>query len=685
MNRLITVFLSSIFICSTLVAGASDSVASVADIIPRVTSFTIKDKVYELPEAVTFKVKRGNLSSVFQEYMYASSLHITPVVKGTAAITFAISSDMTGVSTEGYIMDITPKGITITAKTETGAFYAVQSLLQLTHDGEVRRLQCAEVKDTPRFSYRGMHFDVSRHFRSVDFLKKQIDAMAQLKMNNMHLHLTDGAGWRMPVDAYPRLTQFAAWRPQRTWQDWRNAGTFYCESDFPGASGGFYSKDELRELVDYASRRHIRVIPEIEMPGHSEEVLAAYPELSCSGQPYKNSDFCPGKEATFAFLEKVIDEVIDVFPSEYIHIGGDEASKDAWKTCPDCQRRMKEEGIVDVDGLQSYLIKRMEKYINSHGRQIIGWDEILQGGVAPGATVMSWRGTEGGKKAIASGHDVIMTPGTYCYLDYSQDAPFREPVSIGGYTPLKKVYGYEPVEADMESDKVSHLLGVQANLWSEYVTEDSHAEHMYYPRAYAIAEIGWSTPEKDYEDFHRRSLAFNDLMQQRGYAPFDLKSEYGERHESLVPVTHKGVGAAVSYALPYSEKYPGVGLSTLTDGKRGGWNNNDGRWQGTLTDVDCTVDLGQEKEINYVGAAYMHSEGAWIHLPEEVVFSTSVNGVDFTPVATVSCDIDPMYPKIITKEYGAPVDGVRARYVRMQATKNPRPGSWLFTDEFIIN
>lgn len=672
-------------VISGLFAGAEEKIATAEDIVPRVTSLKLSEKVYKLPDAVTFKVKNGALSAGMEKYMLDSPLRIGRAEKGSAAITISIMPDDAALTDEGYKMSITPKGIFVSTRTETGVFYALQTLIQKTRDGELRSLQCGEITDTPRFPYRGMHFDVSRHFRDVDFLKKQIDAMAQLKMNNMHLHLTDGAGWRMPIDAYPRLTEFAAWRPQHSWQDWRNAGTRYCESTDSRASGGYYTKEELRDLVQYAADRHIRVIPEIEMPGHSEEVLAAYPELSCSGEPYANSDFCPGKEATFAFLEKVIDEVIDVFPSEYIHIGGDEASKEAWKNCADCKKRMEEEGIEDVDGLQSYLIKRMEKYINSHGRKIIGWDEILQGGVAPGATVMSWRGTEGGRQAMAEGHDVIMTPGAYCYLDYSQDAPFREPMSIGGYTPLAKVYGYEPLEAGMDADKTKHLLGVQANLWSEYVTEDSHAEHMYYPRAYAIAEIGWSTPEKDYADFHRRSMGFNDLMQKRGYAPFDLSNEYGERRESLTPVKHKALGAKVTYNIPYHRQYPAAGEATFTDGLRGGWANNDGRWQGTMRNVDCTVDLGEEQDIHYVGATYYHSEGAWIHLPEEVTFSVSTDGENFTPVAKVSCDIDPMYPKIITKEYGAPVDGVRARYVRMEAVKNPRPGSWLFTDEFIVN
>ncbi len=416
-------------------------------------------------------------------------------------------------SPEAYVLEVSRKGVKIVASGDAGVFYARQTLRQMTRDGKVKEIACCRISDEPRFPYRGLHFDVSRHFRGVDFMKKQMDAMAYFKMNRMHIHLTDAAGWRIRIDAYPRLTEFAAWRPQRTWKEWWNGDRQYAEEGSADAYGGYYTKDDIRELLAYAKERHIEIIPEIEMPSHSEEVLAAYPELGCSGEPYKDSDFCVGKEETFRFLETVLVEVIDLFPSEYIHIGGDEAGKAHWKTCPDCQKRMQQEGLKDVNELQSYLIRRVEKFVNSKGRRIIGWDEILEGGLAPDATVMSWRGTEGGIKAMSMGHDVVMSPGRYCYLDHTQDAPFREPESIGGYLPLDSCYVYEPLEASMPADKAHHLLGVQANLWTEYVTEDSHAEYMYWPRAFAIAETAWSKPEnKNLQDFRRRALvALEDL------------------------------------------------------------------------------------------------------------------------------------------------------------------------------
>lgn len=584
-----------------------------------------------------------------------------------------------GQPTEGYVLRITPKRIEITASDSAGLFYGRQSLKQLAERKGATAIECATVTDYPRFAYRGLMVDVSRHFRSVEFLKKQIDAMAAMKLNRMHLHLTDGAGWRFPTEAYPRLTEYAAWRPQRSWQDWRNNGTSYCEQSAPRAYGGYYTKEQLRDLVSYAANRHITLIPEIEMPGHSEEVVAAYPELSCNG---KGSDLCPGKEATFVFLEKVLDETMEIFPSHYIHVGGDEASKQGWKNCADCRERMKKEGLKNVDELQSYLIRRMENYLNSKGRSLVGWDEILEGGVAPNAVVMSWRGTDGGVKAMQEGHDVVMTPGEFCYIDYSQDAPFKEPVSIGGYTPLEKVYSYEPTEGIGSAD-ARHLKGVQANLWAEYITEDSHAEYMYYPRACAIAEIGWSPAGKDYPDFRRRALIHNESLKATGYTTFDLATEYGQRHESLQPIEHLAKGAKVTYAIPYHEKYAAGGDTALTDGVMGGWSHGDHKWQGTLTDMDLTLDLGKVIPIHYISAGFMHSEGAWIQLPEWVKISVSQNGTDFTEVGKVDNDIDPTYAKIMIKNYGFPIDA-SARYIKLQAKKNPRDGAWLFLDEIVV-
>lgn len=669
----ITNLIAALFISAAVASAAPSNPCE--GLLPKPSSVVVEKGSYNVPAMpLTIRISGPEADALSA---MAESYGFKPVAGGKADVTVSYGTSATA---EGYTLKVTKRAIEIKAEGASGAFYGLQSLRQML-DAGMPQWNCLTITDSPRFPYRGLMVDVSRHFRTIPFLKKQIDAMARLKMNNMHLHLTDAAGWRMPVESYPKLNSQAAWRPQVKWSDWVAAGTPYAKEGQPGAYGGYYTKDELRDLVKYAADRHIRIIPEIEMPGHSEEVVAAYPEVSCSGQ---GGDLCPGKEATFAMLEAVLDEVIDIFPSELIHIGGDEASKGAWHNCPDCKRRMEQQGLADVDELQSYLIKRIEQYVNSKGRRIIGWDEIIDGGIAPDATIMSWRGTEGGNRAMREGHDVIMTPVGYCYIDYCQDAPFREPVSIGGYTPLRLVYSFEPADTALSAEALNHLLGVQANLWAEQVTTDSHAEYMYYPRTYAIAEIGWSAAQKDYDDFHRRALMFNHLLDSLGYAVFDLDNEYGERRESLTPVRHLALGAPVTYTTPYHEKYPAQGPSTLTDGLLGGWSYGDKRWQGWLTDVDLTVDLGREQPIHTATASFMHSPGAWVHLPQSVIFEVSSDGANFTPVGQAWCDVADDYQSITMKPYTAAFNAT-GRYLRLRAERNPRPGAWLFLDEIIVN
>ena len=291
-------------------------------------------------------------------------------------------------SDEGYRLTVDKKGVRAEATTPAGLFYAFQSLLQMAEAGQQEgnfTLPCASLSDYPRFGYRGLHLDVSRHFRSKEFVMKQLDAMARYKLNRLHWHLTDGAGWRLEIKHYPQLTEQAAYRPYPNWKAWWTGGRKYCRKDDPGAEGGYYTQDDVREILEHARKLHITVIPEIEMPGHSEEVLAVFPQLSCSGKPYQNGELCIGNEETFTFLENVLLEVMDLFPSEYIHIGGDEAAKTSWEKCPKCQARIRKEGLKDEKELQSYLIHRIEKFLNDHGRKLIGWDEILEGGLAPSA------------------------------------------------------------------------------------------------------------------------------------------------------------------------------------------------------------------------------------------------------------------------------------------------------------
>ena len=590
-------------------------------------------------------------------------------------------------SPESYTLSVTPQQILIRATSGAGLFYGLQTLLQLAQPSGAGSYSIAsvEIEDTPRFAYRGLMLDVSRHFSTKEFIKKQIDALAYYKINRLHLHLTDAAGWRLEIKKYPLLTEFAAWRTDPTWKQWWNGGRKYVRFDAPGAYGGYYTQDDIREILEYARQHYITVIPEIEMPSHSEEVLAAYPQLSCSGEPYKNSDFCVGNEETFTFLENVLTEVMELFPSEYIHIGGDEAGKSAWKTCPKCQKRMTDEHLANVDELQSYLIHRIEKFLNNHGRHLLGWDEILQGGIAPNATVMSWRGEEGGIAAVTSGHRAIMTPGAYCYLDSYQDAPYSQPEAIGGYLPLKKVYSYNPVPASLTAEQAKLVYGVQGNLWVEYIPTPEHVEYMIYPRILALAETAWSAPErKSWPDFHTRALSAVADLQAKGYHPFDLKKEIGSRPESLQPVSHLALGKKVIYNSPYSSHYPAQGNTALTDGIRGDWTYGDGSWQGFISDnrLDVTIDMEKETSIHSVTAAFMQVVGAEVFLPETVVISISDDGTHFTELRKQHFEVSKETPIRFTDISWQ--GEAKGRYVRYQAQAGSEFGGWIFTDEIIV-
>ncbi|MDO5036234.1 MAG: family 20 glycosylhydrolase [Porphyromonas sp.] len=411
-------------------------------------------------------------------------------------------------------------GVEIVSSTQEGLSYGVQTLRQLITKAGIAT---AEISDSPRLSYRGVMLDVSRHYMSVDFIKRLLDELQYYKFNRFHWHLVDAGGWRLQLDAFPELTEKTAYRTESDWDKWWIGKDRSYVDEGQGGYGGYYTKAEVREIVAYAAERGITVIPEIEMPGHSEEVLYTYPALSCSGRAMPNeSDFCIGNPETYTFLQRVMDEVMELFPSEYIHIGGDEAGKGAWKNCPKCQALMKREGMSHVDELQSHLIHEMELYLNDHGRQIIGWDEILEGGLAPNATVMSWRGEDGGIKAAQSQHNVVMTPNSHLYFDYYQEDPtMAERRAIGGYIPLERVYSYDPVPAALAPEERKYIYGVQANLWTEYVMNDAHAEYMLFPRLLALSEVAWTNPEfKSWEDFRVRVNSHIPELQSRGVNTF---------------------------------------------------------------------------------------------------------------------------------------------------------------------
>ena len=623
---------------------------------------------------------------ILQEYLAASPLKLALAseMPNSNVIVLKQVSELPGVlRAEGYVLTATDKVVEVQATTGAGLFYGVQTLLQMTK--EANKVALGTIIDEPRFEYRGMMLDVSRHFFGLDFVKKQIDAMAYYKLNRLHIHLTDAAGWRIEIKKYPRLTNFAAWRTGKTWKEWWNGDRKYVEEGSEGAEGGYFTQDQCREIVEYAKKHYITVIPEIEMPSHSEEVLTAYPELSCTHVPYKQADFCVGNEKTFEFLENVLLEVMEIFPSEYIHVGGDEASKKSWETCPLCQARMKKEGLKDVDELQSYLIERMEKFLNKHGRNLLGWDEILEGGLAPNATVMSWRGVEGGLKAIEGGHRAIMTPGAYCYFDSYQDAPHTQPEAIGGYLPLKKVYSYDPIPETFTPEQAKLMYGVQANLWAEYIPTPEHLEYMIYPRILALAEVAWSAvANKNYDDFHGRALKAVDELRAKGYNTFDLKNEVGNRPGADKPVEHLGIGKKVTYAegANYYSGYTAGGDDALVNGILGGWSYSDQLWQGFLKNIDLTIDLEKETPIKNVTADFMQICGPGVFMPKQVIISVSNDGKEFTELAKIDHQV--VKDDAVTfKAFGWEGEA-NARYVRYQAEIDRNFGGFLFVDEIVI-
>lgn len=474
-------------------------------------------------------------------------------------VNFRVDPNATDIPDEGYQLEIDEAGVRLTAKTETGLFYGKQTLLQLlTPNG----LPYVKINDQPRFPYRGLHLDVSRHFFDKEEVKKLMNVMSYYKLNTLHLHLTDAGGWRLQIDKYPKLTQEGAFRTQSDWREWWDNGKDrqYLKEGTEGAYGGYYTKDDIRDMLAYAAEKHITIIPEIEFPAHSDEVFVAYPELCCAGKSHTSGDFCIGNPKTFEFMENVLTEVIELFPSEYIHIGGDEAGKNTWKTCPKCQALMKKEKLANVDELQSYMIRKAEEFLNSKGRRLIGWDEILEGGLAPEATVMSWRGEAAGFKSARMGHDVIMTPGSYMYFDFYQADPRYQPVAIGGYTPIRKVYNYNPIPQDsLTAEEAKHFLGVQANTWTEYIPTPEHLEYMMFPRALAVAEIGWTPQEKrDWQDFKPRVNAHIPVLQQMGLNPFPLSNEL--EFDMVVDTIQKEIRVTMD-----AEKYPAE-IHYTTDG-----------------------------------------------------------------------------------------------------------------------
>ena len=669
--------------------------------------------------------------------------------KTSKAITLSVGEP--GENAESYSMKVRCHGIDITGTSPAGVFYGMQTLrksLPVTDGGSIF-MPAVTVNDSPRFAYRGAHLDVSRHYFTTDSIKRFIDMLALHNLNRFHWHLTDDQGWRIEIKKYPKLTTIAAQRDETV------IGRNTPEYDGKHYGPFFYTQDECREIVEYAAQRHITVIPEIDLPGHMQAALAAYPEYGCTGGPYEvwkmwgvsDNVLCAGNDATLSFIEDVLSEVIEVFPSEYIHIGGDECPKTQWEKCPKCQARIKALGIKGDSKhsaemyLQSFVINHAEKFLNGKGRQIIGWDEILEGGLAPNATVHSWRGVEGGIEAAEQGHDCIMSPTTFMYFDYYQTKyTDNEPLAIGGFVPVEKVYSFEPVNDTLPAEVQKHIIGVQANLWSEYVPTYSHVEYMELPRMAALCEVQWCKPQnKDFNDFKQRLLPLLKLydIKQYNYAKhiLDLEEEFGiDTDKGVVTVSLKTLdNLPVYYTLDGSEpttesaKYEGTleikesctlkakgigergetrlfseeitfskatakpirllqpihknytfkGDMTLVDGLKGNPNYRTGRWLGfCTTDLEAVIDLKKEEEISYVQFNTSVDKGDWVFDVLGITVSVSDDGENFTDV------FDKKYPDLTAKDenriYGHKVEfkPVKARYVKVKALSDRDMPAW---------
>ena len=493
-------------------------------VIPKPVALNLEQGSFEFTGKTTFVTTDASQKEVtkvlIDKFKNAAgwTLSISEKAPENNFIQFTVDENL---EKEAYKLEVNSSRVIISASGNAGFLYGIETLRQLLPvsiesesvvSNEQWQIPNLSITDNPRYKYRGLMLDVSRHFFEIDYLKKTIDRLAMLKMNVLHLHLVDDQGWRIEIKKYPKLTEVGAWRVDQEDKHWD--GRDETSPDEKGTYGGFYTQDQLKDLVAYAATKNVEIIPEIEIPAHVSSAIAAYPGLSCherpigvpSGGVWPITDiYCPGKEHTFEFLENVLVEVMDIFPSKYIHVGGDEATKTNWEKCADCKKRMRSEKLENVEELQSYFIKRMERLINSKGKRLIGWDEILEGGLAPEATVMSWRGVAGGLEAAKQGHDVIMTPGSHCYFDHYQGPQNEEPLAWGGYTPLSKVYTFDPIVEGMTETEANHVLGGQANLWSEQIKTESHSEYMIFPRLAALSETLWSTTEsRNWEDFSLR-------------------------------------------------------------------------------------------------------------------------------------------------------------------------------------
>mgnify|MGYP001715762015 FL=1 len=754
----------SILLCLTACHPPKKEVVFTSDdlsIIPQPQSMVLGKGYFQFTQETVFVIDPALMPArlpFFEQFERASGFKFAVQKVALSGNSVVIDTDKS-LPKEGYTLTVTPQQINIKAADYNGALYALQTLRQLLPN-EVESTKLVKrdwlvpsvtISDAPQYQWRGLMLDVSRHFFPKEYILKTLDRMAMLKLNTFHFHLVDNEGWRIEIKKYPKLTEVGAWRVDQEDKLWDErtpnpANAFANPATAPKKYGGFYTQEDIKEIVAYASARGITVIPEIEMPAHAMSAIAAYPELSChkrpigvpSGAVWPITDiYCAGQEETFDFIEEVLTEVLALFPSQYIHVGGDEATHTEWEHCPKCQLRMKEHQLKNVHQLQSYFIRRIDDFLTSKGRTLVGWDEIMDGGLAKNAVVMNWRGIEVGKKALAQGNPIVLT--SDCYIDNYQGLPDYEPQANAGYLPLKKLYNYnleKEALADASVEK-SKVLGTQANLWAEHVGSTEHSEYMLFPRLLALAEISWTNDKlKDWDSFMRRTQHFMQRMDVMGihyarsvyqvvptvenkegniylklecevpnadirYALGDTPIEKGEKYTAPIAIKatttykaavfsanatntitsgqitfHKAIGKPVSYSPLYHKSYQGQGEGTLTNVIRGTKNFHDGQWLGWLgDDVTLTLDLGETTEVSEVRIGAMDAQSSGIYFPEQLTVALSANGKNYREVAAQEepCTIK---GKPSLKDFVLKFDTQSTRYLKIQLknVKTPPKG-----------
>lgn len=741
------------------------------NVIPRPQSLTMGKGSFRFTKETVFvsDISLTATARLFAEQFERASGIKLPIKKEAVTTNYIALVVDTSLPKEGYTLTVNPKEIIIKAGGYNGALYALETLRQLlpkefestTPVKTDWAVPAVTIIDAPQYAWRGLMLDVSRHFFPKEYILKTLDRMAMLKLNTFHFHLVDNEGWRVEIKKYPKLTEIGAWRVDQEDKLWNertpnSANAFANPATAPKKYGGFYTQEDIKEIVAYASARGITVIPEIEMPAHAMSAIAAYPELSChkrpigvpSGAVWPITDiYCAGQEETFTFLEDVLTEVMELFPSKYIHVGGDEATHTEWEKCPKCQARMKDHHLKDVHQLQSYFIKRINDFLLSKGRTLVGWDEIMDGGLANNAVVMNWRGIEVGKKALEQGNPVVLT--SDCYIDNYQGLPDYEPQANGGYLPLKTLYHYSLEKENLSPVLQKNILGTQANLWAEHVGSTEHSEYMLFPRLLALAEISWTTDNlKNWDNFINRTQAFMkrlDVMKvnyarsmyqvvptvenQKGniflkldcevpnadirYALGDTPIEKATKYHQPIALNrsttfkatvfsgkatntittgevtfHKAIDKKVSYSPLYHKSYQGQGEATLTNIIRGTKNFHDGQWLGWLgDDVILTLDLGQTTEVREVRIGAMDAQASGIYFPVKFMVSLSNDGKNYRKVATHNepCVVR---GKATLKDFVLKFSPTEARYIKLtlKNVKTPPKGgdAWLFIDEILV-